>query len=89
MLEFAVPPRPLRVRRGKSYVRFGLPLAGRAVSPGWSNVGDFLGPSIRSFWERWPLGASARGLGGRRDHDVQARLLSLGGGIVMWGVRAD
>ncbi len=89
MLEFAVPPRPLPRAAWESYVRFGLPLAGRAVSPGWSNVGDFLGPSIRSFWERWPPERLRGVWEGAGITDVQARLLSLGGGIVMWGVRAD
>ena len=89
MLEFAVPPRPLPRAAWESYVRFGLPLAGRAVSPGWSNVGDFLGPSIRSFWKRWPPDRLRGVWEGAGITGVQARLLSLGGGIVMWGVRAD
>ena len=36
-------------------MRVGLPLAGRALSPGWGRVGDFLGGSIREFWARLPL----------------------------------
>ncbi len=51
MLEFAVPRgmwRPL----WEMYVRIGLPLAGMAVSPGWGEVGRFLGPSIRDFHAR-------------------------------------
>src|SRR5579862_8100377 len=51
MLEFAVPRgawRPL----WELYVRVGLPLAGAALSPGWSEVGRFLGPSIRDFHAR-------------------------------------
>ncbi len=54
-LEFAVPRglwRPL----WELYVRVGLPLAGRVVSPGWHEVGRFLGPSIRDFYEQYPLG---------------------------------
>src|SRR4030081_2469463 len=56
MLEFAVPRgvwRPL----WELYVRVGLPLAGAAVSPAWKEVGGFLGPSIRGFYVRWPIGA--------------------------------
>ena len=34
------------------YVRVGLPAAGAVVSPGWREVGSFLGPSIRDFYER-------------------------------------
>jgi demethylmenaquinone methyltransferase/2-methoxy-6-polyprenyl-1,4-benzoquinol methylase len=58
------------------------------VSPGWHEVGRFLGPSIRSFYERLPLD---RLLGLWADagiEDVRARRLSLGGGIVIWGRRA-
>jgi len=86
-LEFAVPRgicRPL----WELYVRVGLPLAGRAISTGWAEVGDFLGPSIRDFYERWP---EERLLGSWRAAgiaDVRARRLSLGGGIVTWGRRS-
>ena len=54
MLEFGLPRgvwRPL----WDLYVRVGLPLAGAAVSPGWHEVGRFLGPSIRGFHERYSL----------------------------------
>jgi demethylmenaquinone methyltransferase/2-methoxy-6-polyprenyl-1,4-benzoquinol methylase len=88
MLEFGVPPRPLPRAAWEAYVRLGLPLTGRIVSPGWAEVGDFLGPSIRAFWERWPA-ERLRGIWeGAGIREVQARLLSLGGGIVMWGDRA-
>jgi demethylmenaquinone methyltransferase/2-methoxy-6-polyprenyl-1,4-benzoquinol methylase len=86
MLEFAVPRgawRPL----WELYVRVGLPLAGAAVSPGWREVGRFLGPSIRDFYARYPL---ERVLELWRDagvRDVRARRLSLGGGVVVWGTR--
>ncbi len=87
MLEFGVPRgvwRPL----WELYVRVGLPGAGALVSPAWRDVGRFLGPSIRGFYERYPLEAvlglwRAAGL-----RDVQARRLSLGGGVVVWGRRA-
>ncbi len=88
MLEFAVPPRPLPRAAWEAYVRAGLPLAGRAVSPGWADVGSFLGPSIRSFWDRWPPERLRGVWEGAGIQEIQARLLSLGGGIVMWGERA-
>ena len=37
------------------YVGVGLPLAGRLISPGWQEVGDFLGPSIEKLWRGFPL----------------------------------
>jgi demethylmenaquinone methyltransferase / 2-methoxy-6-polyprenyl-1,4-benzoquinol methylase len=87
MLEFGLPRglwRPL----WELYVRVGLPAAGAIVSPGWSDVGRFLGASIRDFWQRWPepslLDAwRAAGVG-----DVRMRRLSVGGGVVIWGRRA-
>ena len=87
-LEFGVPPRRLPRAAWELYVRVGLPLAGRVVSPGWHEVGRFLGPSIRGFYERLPLNEllalwSAAGI-----EEVRHRRLSLGGGIVVWGRRA-
>ena len=87
MLEFCVPPHRVARAAWEVYVRAGLPLAGRVISPGWRTVGDFLGPSIREFWSAWPL---ERVLGLWRDagiEDVRFRRLSLGGGIVLWGRR--
>jgi demethylmenaquinone methyltransferase/2-methoxy-6-polyprenyl-1,4-benzoquinol methylase len=87
MLEFAVPRgvwRPL----WELYVRVGLPLAGAAVSPGWGEVGRFLGPSIRDFWERLPEPHLLDLWREAGIEDVQARRLGVGGGIVVWGRRA-
>ena len=87
MLEFGLPRggwRPL----WELYVRVGLPAAGTVLSPGWGGVGRFLGPSIRDFWRQWP---EPRLLDAWREaglEDVQARRLSVGGGIVVWGRRA-
>jgi demethylmenaquinone methyltransferase/2-methoxy-6-polyprenyl-1,4-benzoquinol methylase len=86
MLEFALPGgiwRPL----WELYVRVGLPAAGAVVSPAWREVGTFLGPSIRGFYERYPLAAV---VGLWRDAgigEVQVRRLSLGGAVVIWGRR--
>jgi demethylmenaquinone methyltransferase/2-methoxy-6-polyprenyl-1,4-benzoquinol methylase len=88
MLEFSVPSRLLPRAAWKAYVGAGLPLAGRAVSPGWAEAGDFLGPSIREFWRRWPPDRLRGVWEGAGIEDVRARLLSLGGGVVMWGCRA-
>jgi demethylmenaquinone methyltransferase/2-methoxy-6-polyprenyl-1,4-benzoquinol methylase len=85
-LEFAVPHglwRPL----WELYVRVGLPAAGRVISPGWADVGDFLGPSIRGFYERYPEQHLLELWWDAGIRDVRARRLSLGGGIVTWGRR--
>jgi demethylmenaquinone methyltransferase/2-methoxy-6-polyprenyl-1,4-benzoquinol methylase len=85
-LEFGVPPYPWRPF-WELWVRIGLPAAGRAISPGWAEVGRFLGPSIREFYERYPLGTLDRLWRGAGMTDVRRRRLSLGGGIVTWGRR--
>ena len=84
MLEFGVPRGVWRLA-WELWVRVGLPGAGRLISPGWHEVGRFLGPSIRDFWRRHdPVELfRAAGLMG-----VGARRLSLGGGVVVWGRRA-
>lgn len=85
-LEFAVP-RGVWRPWWELYVRVGLPLAGRAISPGWAEVGDFLGPSIRDFYARWPEEQLLELWRAAGIEDVQSRRLSLGGGIVTWGRR--
>jgi demethylmenaquinone methyltransferase/2-methoxy-6-polyprenyl-1,4-benzoquinol methylase len=87
MLEFGLPRgvwRPL----WELYMRAGLPAAGAIVSPSWSEVGRFLGPSIRGFWERWPEPRLLDAWGEAGMAEVRARRLSVGGGIVVWGRRA-
>jgi len=83
MLEFDVP-RGVWRRLWELYVRVGLPLAGAVVSPAWREVGEFLGPSIRRFHERVSLEQLWRDAG---FDAVQTRRLSLGGGVVVWGIR--
>jgi demethylmenaquinone methyltransferase / 2-methoxy-6-polyprenyl-1,4-benzoquinol methylase len=84
MLEFAVP-RGIWRPPWELWVRAGLPFAGRLISPGWREVGDFLGPSIREFWQRHDPVELFRAAG---IDDVRERRLSLGGGVVVWGGRA-
>jgi demethylmenaquinone methyltransferase / 2-methoxy-6-polyprenyl-1,4-benzoquinol methylase len=86
-LEFGVPPGVLPRAAWNVYVGLGLPLAGRLVSPGWHEVGGFLGPSIRGFYERFPLGTLLGLWRAAGIEDVRHRRLSLGGGIVIWGRR--
>jgi demethylmenaquinone methyltransferase/2-methoxy-6-polyprenyl-1,4-benzoquinol methylase len=83
MQEFGLPRGVWRAP-WELYVRVGLPLAGAVVSPGWRDVGAFLGPSIRRFHERVSVEDVWREAG---IADVRLRRLSLGGGIVVWGVR--
>jgi demethylmenaquinone methyltransferase/2-methoxy-6-polyprenyl-1,4-benzoquinol methylase len=87
MQEFGLPTRIWRPL-WELYVRVGLPAAGAVVSPGWHEVGGFLGPSIRDFYERLPLGELLRLWHDAGIADPRGRRLSLGGGVVVWGARA-
>jgi demethylmenaquinone methyltransferase / 2-methoxy-6-polyprenyl-1,4-benzoquinol methylase len=87
-LEFGVPPNRVARALWKVYVHAGLPLAGRAISPGWTAVGDFLGPSIDALWRRLPLPTLLDLWKEAGIEDVRFRRMSLGGGIVVWGRRA-
>ena len=86
-LEFALPRGPWRPL-WELYVRIGLPTAGRVLSPGWAEVGTFLGPSIREFYDRYPEGRLRELWWDAGVRNVQTRRLSLGGGIVTWGRRS-
>jgi demethylmenaquinone methyltransferase/2-methoxy-6-polyprenyl-1,4-benzoquinol methylase len=87
-LEFGVPPNPAARALWELYVRIGLPLAGRLISPGWHEVGRFLGPSIRDLERRLPLDRQLELWRAAGIADVRARRMSLGGGVVVWGRRA-
>ena len=89
MLEFHIPPRPLLHPAWWLYTRVGLPALGRLVSRDWYEVGRFLGPSIDGFWSRYPLPQLVEMWSGAGIESVQARKMSLGGGVVMWGVRGN
>ena len=84
MLEFSVPRPPWRWA-WDVYVDRLLPLA---RAPEWREVGRFLGPSIREFWSRVPLERLLELWREAGVADPRHRLLSLGGGIVVWGERA-
>ncbi len=85
-LEFGVPSGLARPA-WEAYVRAGLPLAGRVLRNGWSEVGDFLGDSIRAYWEAYPLERQLELWDAAGIRDVAARRMSLGGGVVLWGRR--
>jgi len=83
-LEMGVPEGPARPL-WDLYVRTVLPLAGRLLRHGWREVGDFLGGSIRDFWERHPLERQLEWWHAAGLHEVEVRRLSLGGAVVIWG----
>ena len=87
LLDFGVPPAALPRAAWNLWVDVGLPVLGRAISPGWHEVGRFLGGSIRDFDERWPVPRLLSVLREAGFEDVRARRLSLGGCTVLWGRR--
>jgi demethylmenaquinone methyltransferase/2-methoxy-6-polyprenyl-1,4-benzoquinol methylase len=88
-LEFGVPPWPPARLAWRLYTAAGLPSLGRLVSRDWYRVGRFLGPSIAGFYERYPLDAVIALWHQAGIDSVRAERMSLGGGVVMWGVRSD
>jgi demethylmenaquinone methyltransferase/2-methoxy-6-polyprenyl-1,4-benzoquinol methylase len=86
-LEFGVPAGAARAA-WELYVRAGLPVAGRVLRNGWGEVGDFLGDSIRSFWDAYPIDSQLELWRRGGVVGVEVRRLSLGGGVVIWGRRA-
>ena len=85
-LEFGVPNLVARPA-WELYVRAGLPLAGRVLRKGWGEVGAFLGGSIRAFWAHYPVERQVELWEEAGIHDVSVRRLSLGGGVVIWGLK--
>ena len=86
MLEFGLPGGIWRPP-WDLWVGVGLPLAGRLLSPGWHEVGRFLGRSIRDFHARCPEPVLVRLWEDAGLADVRSRRMSLGGGLVMWARR--
>jgi demethylmenaquinone methyltransferase / 2-methoxy-6-polyprenyl-1,4-benzoquinol methylase len=82
-LEFGVPPwLPARLA-WTAYTAVGLPTLGRLASREWAEVGRFLGPSIRGFYERHPIQQIVGYWQDAGLQDVRVRRMSFGGGVVM------
>jgi demethylmenaquinone methyltransferase/2-methoxy-6-polyprenyl-1,4-benzoquinol methylase len=86
-LEFGLPGGIARPA-WELWTRAGLPLAGRLLSPGWHEVGRFLNGSIRDFHARYPLPLQLGLWRAAGVEEVRSRRMSLGGGLVVWGLRA-
>ncbi len=86
-LEFGLPAGIVRPV-WQLYAGAGLRLAGRVLPNGWGEVGEFLAGSIRGFWEENPLDRQLDWWRAAGLVNVESRRLSLGAGVVTWGVRA-
>lgn len=68
------------------YTRVGLPAAGFALGGNeWFRVGKFLGPSISGHYRHYPISWHLDVWANAGIDDVKVSLMSLGGGLVMWG----
>src|SRR5246127_4260269 len=85
-LDFFVPPNPLWRLSWRLYTRALMPsggylLGGRAGG----EAGRFLGPNIEDFYRRWPVDRIFEAWREAGMVDVEDRVMSLGGGLLMWG----
>ncbi|MBI2683970.1 MAG: class I SAM-dependent methyltransferase [Actinobacteria bacterium] len=87
-LEFFVPPRRALRTAWWIYTRALLPVGGLPFGRAWWDVGRFLGPSISGHYRRYPLDWTVRAWEAAGAENVRTRVMSLGGGLVMWGRRA-
>jgi demethylmenaquinone methyltransferase/2-methoxy-6-polyprenyl-1,4-benzoquinol methylase len=86
-LEFCVPSNPFWRAGWWLYTRLVLPAAGGLAGKGWFRVGRFLGPNISQHYRRFSVDWTVQALRDAGFVDVGVRTMSLGGGVVMWGVR--
>jgi demethylmenaquinone methyltransferase/2-methoxy-6-polyprenyl-1,4-benzoquinol methylase len=86
-LEFMLPPNALARSLWRVYTRAFMPVLGRLISRDWYEVGRFLGPSISDLYRRLPLDRQLERWRRAGIDEVQARVMSFGGGVVIWGRR--
>lgn len=88
-LEFFVPPNRFWRFWWWLFTRFVLPAAGWVTGGReWFGVGRFLGPSISGHYRRYPLSWHVEAWEKAGFAEVGVRIMSLGGGLVMWGTKA-
>lgn len=87
-LDFAVPTHRVWRAAWWCYCRTLLPLGGLILGgPAWWDAGRFLGPSISLHAQRYDVAWTFDAWRAAGIDDVQRRIMSLGGGDVMWGRR--
>jgi hypothetical protein len=88
-VEFHVPQGPAAHGAWILYTRLLMPAIGWAVSRAWRHTGRFLGRSISTLYETYPLPEQVRMWQAAGVHHVRSRVMSVGGGIVIWGVKGE
>jgi demethylmenaquinone methyltransferase / 2-methoxy-6-polyprenyl-1,4-benzoquinol methylase len=88
-LEFLLPPSRFWRVMWWFYTRLLLP-AGGYVTGGreWFRVGRFLGPNISAHYRKYPVSWTENAWRQAGFEEVGVRIMSLGGGLVMWGKRS-
>jgi demethylmenaquinone methyltransferase/2-methoxy-6-polyprenyl-1,4-benzoquinol methylase len=88
-LEFLAPPSPFWHAWWYLYTRLVLPVGGLITGgPAWFSVGRFLGPNISGHYRRYPVSWTVQAWQRAGFADVGFKVMSLGGGLVMWGTRS-
>jgi demethylmenaquinone methyltransferase / 2-methoxy-6-polyprenyl-1,4-benzoquinol methylase len=89
-LEFCVPAGAVWGPAWWAYTRLLLPAGGLLLGgPEWYRVGRFLGPNISAHYRRYPVSWTVSAWQKAGFTEVGTRIMSLGGGLVMWGKRAE
>jgi len=87
-LEFFLPPSRFWRAMWWSYTRLLLPVGGWVTGGReWFRVGQFLGPNISAHYRKFPLSWTQDAWRNAGFENVGVRVMSLGGGLVMWGTR--
>jgi demethylmenaquinone methyltransferase/2-methoxy-6-polyprenyl-1,4-benzoquinol methylase len=87
-LEFLAPPNRFWRFWWVLYTRLLLPVGG-GITGGreWFRVGRFLGPNISQHYRTYSLSWTEEAWRRAGFENVGVRIMSLGGGLVMWGTR--
>lgn len=86
--EFFVPPNRFWRAWWWGFTRWLLPVGGWLTGGrDWYRVGRFLGPNISAHYRRYSLAWTREAWQRAGFQDVHTRVMSLGGGLVMWGRR--
>ncbi len=89
-LEFFLPPNRFWRVMWWFYTRLLLPVGGLLTGGReWFRVGRFLGPNISGHYRKYPLSWTEEAWRQAGFENVGVRVMSLGGGLVMWGTRID
>jgi demethylmenaquinone methyltransferase/2-methoxy-6-polyprenyl-1,4-benzoquinol methylase len=88
-LEFYVPDGVVWGPAWWAYTRLLLPAGGLLLGGReWYRVGRFLGPNISAHYRRYPVSWTVQAWQKAGFTEVGTKIMSLGGGLVMWGKRA-